>query len=292
MTAHDIAFLGLGIMGGPMAGWLSKHGHRVKVWNRTNSKAQAWGQKHQGIVATTIADAVKKADIVIACVGDDPDARAVAEAAYTNMAPGSLYIDHTTTSAHLAYSLSQATQARGIDWMDAPVSGGQAGAMNGRLTAMCGASNAVFTRAEPIISSYCATRVRIGEAGTGQLAKMVNQIAIAGVVQGLAEALAFAQAQMLDTAAVLAAISKGAAGSWQMDNRWSTMAEGKFDFGFAVDWMRKDLRIALEAASACGLDLALTKLVDSYYAQIQAEGGGRLDTSSLVKRFTVGVAKP
>jgi 3-hydroxyisobutyrate dehydrogenase len=285
MSSHKIAFLGLGVMGGPMAGWLAKQDHQLSVWNRTASKAQTWAQDQKATIASTIADAVKKADFVIACVGDDPDAQAVAEAAFEAMAPGSLYIDHTTTSAHLAQSLQKAGQSRGIDWMDAPVSGGQAGAINGRLTAMCGASEAVFARAEPIISAYCATRVRIGEAGSGQLAKMVNQIAIAGVVQGLAEALAFAQAQKLDTEAVLAAISKGAAGSWQMDNRWSTMAEGKFDFGFAVDWMRKDLRIALEAAGTCGLDLSMTKLVDGFYAQIQADGGGRLDTSSLAKRF-------
>ena len=285
MSSHKIAFLGLGVMGGPMAGWLAKQGHQLSVWNRTASKAHAWAQDQEATAASTIADAVEKADFVIACVGDDPDAQAVAEAAFEGMTPGSLYIDHTTTSAHLAQSLQKEGQARGIDWMDAPVSGGQAGAINGRLTAMCGASEAVFERAEPIISAYCATRVRIGEAGSGQLAKMVNQIAIAGVVQGLAEALAFAQAQKLDTAAVLAAISKGAAGSWQMDNRWSTMAEGKFDFGFAVDWMRKDLRIALEAAGTCGLDLSLTKLVDGFYAQIQADGGGRLDTSSLAMRF-------
>jgi 3-hydroxyisobutyrate dehydrogenase-like beta-hydroxyacid dehydrogenase len=285
MSPQKIAFLGLGVMGGPMAGWLAKQDHQLSVWNRTASKAQTWAQDQKATIASTIADAVKKADCVIACVGDDPDAQAVAEEAFEGMAPGSLYIDHTTTSAHLAQSLEKTGQARGIAWMDAPVSGGQAGAINGRLTAMCGASEAVFARAEPIISAYCATRVRIGEAGSGQLAKMVNQIAIAGVVQGLAEALAFAQAQKLDTAAVLAAISKGAAGSWQMDNRWSTMAAGKFDFGFAVDWMRKDLRIALEAAGACGLDLSMTKLVDDFYAQIQADGGGRLDTSSLVKRF-------
>ncbi len=290
MSSHKVAFLGLGVMGGPMAGWPAKEGHHLSVWNRTMSKAQAWAKDLKATVASSIATATQNADIVIACVGDDPDARAVAEAAFEGMAPGSLYIDHTTTSAHLAQSLHQAGQARGIDWMDAPVSGGQAGAINGRLTAMCGASEAVFSRAEPIISAYCATRVRIGEAGSGQLAKMVNQIAIAGVVQGLAEALAFAKAQKLDTSAVLAAISKGAAGSWQMDNRWSTMAEGSFDFGFAVDWMRKDLRIALEAAGECGLDLSLTKLVDGFYAQIQADGGGRLDTSSLAKRLTKGVA--
>ena len=292
MTAQSIAFLGLGVMGGPMAGWLAKQGHHLRVWNRTASKAHAWAHEHSGLVSVRIQEAVEGADFVIACVGDDPDARAVAEAAYEYMAPGSLYIDHTTTSAHLAQSLQQAGQARGIDWMDAPVSGGQAGAINGRLTAMCGASGAVFARAEPIISAYCATRVRIGEAGSGQLAKMVNQIAIAGVVQGLAEALAFAQAHSLDTSAVLAAISKGAAGSWQMDNRWSTMAEGSFDFGFAVDWMRKDLRIALQAAGACGLDLSMTKLVDGFYGEIQADGGGRLDTSSLAKRLTKGVVAP
>lgn len=285
MTQSHLAFLGLGVMGGPMAGWLVKHGHQVKVWNRTPAKAEAWAGSNPGEVAASIQEAVAGADFVMACVGDDPDARAVALSAFQAMKPGAVYIDHTTTSATLSQELAQHSEAAGLDWLDAPVSGGQAGAINGRLTAMCGAKAAVFDRAKPILSAYCATLVRIGEAGAGQLAKMVNQIAIAGVVQGLAEAVAFAKAQDLDCDAVLAAISKGAAGSWQMENRWPTMVEGRYDFGFAVDWMRKDLRIVLEAAQGKGLDLALTQMVDGYYAEIQAAGGGRLDTSSLAQRF-------
>ncbi len=286
MSKPTLAFLGLGVMGGPMAGWLVKNGHPVRVWNRTQAKAEAWAQSNPGEVAETIAQAVAGADFVMACVGDDPDARAVALEAFAAMKPGSVYVDHTTTSAALSKELALAASTAGLDWLDAPVSGGQAGAINGRLTAMCGASEAVFERATPVLSAYCANIVRIGEAGAGQLAKMVNQIAIAGVVQGLAEAVSFAKAQELDTDAVLAAISKGAAGSWQMENRWATMVQDRYDFGFAVDWMRKDLRIVLEAAQAKGLDLALTQMVDGYYAEIQADGGGRLDTSSLAKRFT------
>jgi len=286
MSQPTPAFLGLGVMGGPMAGWLVKNGHQVRVWNRTHAKAEAWAQSNPGEVAETIAQAVAGADFVMACVGDDPDARAVALEAFAAMKPGAVYVDHTTTSAALSKELALAASTAGLDWVDAPVSGGQAGAINGRLTAMCGASEAVFERAKPVLSAYCANIVRIGEAGAGQLAKMVNQIAIAGVVQGLAEAVSFAKAQELDTDAVLAAISKGAAGSWQMENRWATMVEDRYDFGFAVDWMRKDLRIVLEAAQSKGLGLALTQLVDGYYAEIQADGGGRLDTSSLAKRFT------
>lgn len=286
MTQPTLAFLGLGVMGGPMAGWLVKNGYQVRVWNRTTAKAEAWAQSNPGEVAETIAQAVAGSDFVMACVGDDPDARAVALEAFANMKPGAVYVDHTTTSAALSKELAVAAAKAGLDWLDAPVSGGQAGAVNGRLTAMCGASEAVFEGAKPVLSAYCAYIVRIGEAGAGQLAKMVNQIAIAGVVQGLAEAVSFAKAQELDTDAVLAAISKGAAGSWQMENRWATMVEDRYDFGFAVDWMRKDLRIVLEAAQTKGLDLALTQMVDGYYAEIQADGGGRLDTSSLAKRFT------
>jgi len=286
MTQPTLAFLGLGVMGGPMAGWLVKNGYQVRVWNRTPAKADAWAQSNPGEVAETIAQAVAGSDFVMACVGDDPDARAVALEAFANMKPGAVYVDHTTTSAALSKELAVAAAKASLEWLDAPVSGGQAGAVNGRLTAMCGASEAVFERAKPVLSAYCANIVRIGEAGAGQLAKMVNQIAIAGVVQGLAEAVSFAKAQELDTDAVLAAISKGAAGSWQMENRWATMVEDRYDFGFAVDWMRKDLRIVLEAAQTKGLDLALTQMVDGYYAEIQADGGGRLDTSSLAKRFT------
>jgi 3-hydroxyisobutyrate dehydrogenase len=286
MSGLSVAFLGLGVMGGPMAGWLAAKGHQVTVWNRTVSKAEAWADANKGLTCTTIEEAVRGVEVVLACVGDDPDALAVGTSALNAMEAGSLYVDHTTTSAHVAQTLAAATSARGIGFVDAPVSGGQAGAVNGKLTAMCGGSQADFDRARPALESYCANIIRIGEAGAGQSAKMVNQIAIAGVVQGLAEAVTFAKAQGLDTDAVLAAISKGAAGSWQMDNRWKTMVEGKFDFGFAVDWMRKDLRIVLEAAKANGAHLELTQMVDHFYAEIQAQGGGRLDTSSLAKRLS------
>jgi 3-hydroxyisobutyrate dehydrogenase len=285
MSGLNVTFLGLGVMGGPMAGWLANKGHKVTVWNRTQAKAEIWVSENQGTAAPTIVLAVAHADMVMACVGDDPDALDVGAAAINAMQAGSLYVDHTTTSAHVARILAAIAGARGIGWVDAPVSGGQAGAVNGRLTAMCGSTQTDFDRANSVLEAYCANIVRIGEAGSGQSAKMVNQIAIAGVVQGLAEAVAFSKAEGLDTDAVLAAISKGAAGSWQMDNRWPTMVAGKFDFGFAVDWMRKDLRIVLEAAAANGTDLTMTQLVDSFYAQIQKDGGGRLDTSSLAKRL-------
>jgi 3-hydroxyisobutyrate dehydrogenase len=285
MSALNVTFLGLGVMGGPMAGWLATKGYMVTVWNRTLAKSEAWTRENQGTAAPTIALAVAQADMVMACVGDDPDALEVGTAALNSMRAGSLYVDHTTTSAHVARTLASLANERGIGWVDAPVSGGQAGAINGRLTAMCGGTQANFDAAIPVLEAYSANIVRIGEAGSGQSAKMVNQIAIAGVVQGLAEAVAFSKAEGLDTDAVLAAISKGAAGSWQMDNRWSTMVASKFDFGFAVDWMRKDLRIVLEAAAANGTDLTMTQLVDSFYAQIQKDGGGRLDTSSLAKRL-------
>ncbi len=285
MKKARLAFLGLGVMGGPMAGWLATHGYSVTVWNRTQAKSNQWAQTNNGTISPSIELAVAQADVVMACVGDDPDALEVGQAAIAAMSPLSLYIDHTTTSAHAAQTLSRAAAARDIGWLDAPVSGGQAGAIGGRLTAMCGGSTEDFDRARPFLEAYCATIVRIGEAGSGQSAKMVNQIAIAGVVQGLAEAVAFAKAQDLDTDAVFSAISKGAAGSWQMDNRWSTMVAGEFDFGFAVDWMRKDLRIVLEAAKIKGVNLELTKLIDGFYAQIQQDGGGRLDTSSLAARL-------
>ena len=285
MSTLNVAFLGLGVMGAPMAGWLATKGYKVNVWNRTASKAQAWTQNNAGTACTAIEDTVAGASLVLACVGDDPDALAVGQAALAAMSQGSLYVDHTTTSAHVAKTLAAAAVARGIGWLDAPVSGGQAGAVNGRLTAMCGGAQADFDHAKSVLEAYCANIVRIGEAGSGQGAKMVNQIAIAGVVQGLAEAVAFAKAEGLDTDAVLAAISKGAAGSWQMDNRWPTMVDAKFDFGFAVDWMRKDLRIVLEAARANGTSLQMTQLVDGFYEEIQRDGGGRLDTSSLAKRL-------
>ena len=285
MNNLSVAFLGLGVMGGPMAGWLATKGHKVAVWNRTASKAQDWAQIYNGVVCGTIVEAVAQADVVLVCVGDDPDALSVGHEAINAMRPKSLYVDHTTTSAHVAQALANEASARGIGWIDAPVSGGQAGAVKGVLTAMCGGTLTDFERAKPILEAYCANIVRIGEAGSGQSAKMVNQIAIAGIVQGLAEAVAFAKAQGLDTDAVLSAISKGAAGSWQMNNRWTTMVAGEFDFGFAVDWMRKDLRIVLEAARDTGTKLDMTQMVDQFYAEIQQSGGGRLDTSSLAKRL-------
>jgi 3-hydroxyisobutyrate dehydrogenase len=282
----EVAFLGLGTMGAPMAGWLVKAGHEVSAWNRSPARAEAFAAAHPGAqLSETIESAVAGAEAVMACVGDDPDAEDVAHEAFAGMARGALYIDHTTTSARLARSLAALADGAGIGWVDAPVSGGQAGAQNGRLTAMCGASAGDFARARPLLEAYAATIVHIGEAGAGQGAKMVNQIAIAGVLQGLAEAVHFAKAQGLDTAAVLAAISQGAAGSWQMHNRWTTMADGRFDFGFAVDWMRKDLRIVLEEARDCGARLPLTALVDQFYADVQASGAGRWDTSSLVTRL-------
>jgi 3-hydroxyisobutyrate dehydrogenase len=285
MTTKTVAFLGLGVMGGPMAGWLAKSGFDVRVWNRTPGKVDDWCKHNQGFGANSIKEAVAEADVVMACVGDDPDAREVGALAIASMKPTTLYIDHTTTSATVARELAFLAEKSGIGWIDAPVSGGQAGAVNGKLTAMCGGLEVDFERAQPVLRAYCANIVRIGGAGRGQSAKMVNQIAIAGVVQGLAEAVAFAKAEGLDTDAVLAAISKGAAGSWQMDNRWPTMVAGKFDFGFAVDWMRKDLRIVLEAARDNGTNLQMTKMVDGFYEEIQNAGGGRLDTSSLAKRL-------
>lgn len=285
MSKRKIAFLGLGVMGGPMAGWLAHHGHDVRVWNRTLARAQDWQTRHNGTVCASLEEAVSDVDVAIACVGDDPDALSVGTDAISVMAADSLYIDHTTTSAKVAQALADVARQSGIGFVDAPVSGGQAGAINGRLTAMCGGSEMDFDRAKSVTAAYCANIVRIGEVGSGQSAKMVNQIAIAGVVQGLAEAVAFAKAEGLDTEAVLAAISKGAAGSWQMENRWPTMVAGTYDFGFAVDLMRKDLRIVLEAATTNGTTLALTQMVDGFYEDIQQRGGGRLDTSSLALRL-------
>jgi 3-hydroxyisobutyrate dehydrogenase len=274
MSTQRIAFLGLGVMGAPMAGWLVAKGFESRAWNRTAAKAEAWAERHGHVVVGSIAEAVEGVDVVCVCVGDDADARAVAVAAFEAMPRGALYVDHTTTSAALARELSGLAAQRGLMFVDAPVSGGQAGAEGGRLTAMCGGTEAACAKAEPVLAAYCATIVRLGEAGSGQLAKMVNQIAIAGVVQGLAEAMRFAEVQGLDLDGVMAA-----------NNRWPSMAEGRFDFGFAVDWMRKDLRIVREAAAEAGLDLPLTTLVDGFYADVQAMGGGRWDTSSLIARM-------
>lgn len=281
-----IAFLGLGVMGAPMAGWLVSAGHAVRGWNRSPARGQAWATAADGRhLALSLEEAVTGADVAIACVGDDPDALSVGRAALAVLAPGSLYVDHTTTSAHVARTLSDEAAARGIGFVDAPVSGGEAGAVNGRLTAMLGGQDAAVARARDILGAYCATVVPIGPAGSGQLAKMANQIAIAGVVQGLAESMAFCEAAGLPLDPVFEAISKGAAGSWQMNNRWATMAQGSFDFGFAVDWMRKDLRIVQEQAAASGVTLPVTTMVDGFYGEVQAMGGARWDTSSLVARM-------
>lgn len=280
-----VAFIGLGVMGGPMAGHLARSDHDVAVFNRSEEKARDWAQKHKGRTYSTVAGAVEGADIVFACVGADRDVREVFEAAAPAMRKGAIFVDHTTASAGLARELAERAEERGLGFLDAPVSGGQAGAEAGRLTVMAGGAPGVFAEAEPVMRAYAANMTLIGPAGSGQLAKMVNQICIAGVVQGLAEALHFAKRADLDAEKVIAAISKGAAQSWQMENRWKTMVDGKFDFGFAVDWMRKDLGLVLEEAELNGATLELTRLVDGYYADVQAMGGKRWDTSSLIARL-------
>jgi len=280
-----LAFIGLGVMGGPMAGHLAAAGHDVAVYNRSRLKADAWADRHGGRATHSPAEAADGASAVIACVGTDNDVREVATAAFPSMAPGTVWIDHSTVSAKLARELAAEAETHGILALDAPVSGGEAGAVAGALAAMCGGSQAAFDAAKPILDIYCARAVLIGEAGSGQLAKMVNQIAIAGVVEGLAEAVHFTKKAGLDPEKVFDAISGGAAASWQMLNRWPTMVDGKYDFGFAVDWMRKDLGLTLDEALAHGATLPLAELVDQFYAEIQAAGGGRLDTSSLLKRY-------
>ena len=282
------AFIGLGVMGFPMAGHLAARGHEVVVYNRSPEKAQHWLEQHAGESAKTPAEAARGADIVFCCVGNDDDVREVTlgeQGALQTMSPGGILVDHTTASATLARELHAAAAERRVGFLDAPLSGGQAGAESGQLTIMVGGDRAVFERAQPVMDSYAKAITRIGPAGSGQLAKMVNQICIAGVLQGLSEGLHFAQRANLDIAKVIGAISQGAAQSWQMDNRWQTMVNGEFDFGFAVDWMRKDLGIALEEAQSNGACLELTKLVDSYYAEVQALGGSRWDTSSLIARL-------
>lgn len=279
------AFLGLGVMGFPMAGHLIKAGHEVSVWNRTAAKASQWAAQYGGTAAATPRAAVAAADFVFLCLGDDPDVRTIAAQVMPAMQPGAILIDHTTASAELARELAERARAAGLGFIDAPVSGGQAGAENGQLTIMCGGSEADFARAEPVMDAYAKAASLIGEAGSGQLAKMVNQICIAGIVEGLSEGLHFAKRAGLDPAKVIGAISKGAAQSWQMENRWKTMVEGKFDYGFAVDWMRKDLRITLDEASRNGADLPVASLVDEFYAEVQAAGGKRWDTSSLIYRL-------
>ncbi len=279
------AFIGLGVMGAPMAGHLARADHDVRVYNRTEEKARDWAQKHKGRTYSSIADAAEGADIVFSCVGNDRDLREVFEAAAKSMRKGAIFVDHTTASATIARELAEKAETAGFGFLDAPVSGGQAGAEAGRLTVMAGGEPNVFAEAEPIMRAYAANLTLIGPAGSGQLAKMVNQICIAGVLQGLAEGLHFAKRADLDIEKVIGAISKGAAQSWQMENRWKTMTEGRFDFGFAVDWMRKDLGLVLEEAERNGATLALTQMIDEYYADVQAMGGKRWDTSSLIARL-------
>lgn len=282
------AFIGLGVMGYPMAGHLQQRGISTTVYNRTAAKAAAWQQQYGGKVAVTPAAAAQDAHIVLLCVGNDDDVRSVVygpEGVLATMAEGSLLIDHTTASADLARELAAACAAQNIGFLDAPVSGGQAGAVNGVLTAMVGGEPAAFERAQPVLECYAKTRRLMGAAGAGQLAKMVNQICIANVVQGVAEGLSLARAVGLDPDELVGAIGQGAAGSWQLLNRYKTMWEGEYEHGFAVDWMRKDLAIAMQEASRQGVSLPCTAIIDQFYAEIQSMGGNRWDTSSLFKRF-------
>ncbi len=283
-----IAFLGLGVMGYPMAGHLSATGHDVTVYNRTTAKAEAWVAQHGGALAKTPRLACEGADFVMACVGNDNDLRGVClgeDGAFGGMAGGSIFVDHTTVSAAVTRALYEAAETREIAFIDAPLSGGQGGAEAGQLSVMCGGDQTPYDKAAPVIAAYAKMCRRIGDSGAGQMTKMCNQIAIAGVVQGLSEALHFAQKAGLDGAAVVEVISQGAAGSWQMSNRYKTMLDDRFDHGFAVDWMRKDLGICLDAADENGASLPLTALVDQFYKDVQKLGGGRWDTSSLLKRL-------
>lgn len=286
-----LAFLGLGVMGYPMAGHLAAAGHDVTVYNRTSAKAEAWVKEHGGAMAKTPADAAQGAEMVMACVGNDDDLRAVCigdDGAFAGMADGTLFVDHTTVSDAVTKELASIGADKGIGFVDAPVSGGQAGAENGQLSIMCGGSQADYDRAEAVITTYAKLCRRIGESGAGQMTKMCNQIAIAGLVQGLSEALHFAQKAGLDGEAVVEVISQGAAGSWQMQNRYQTMLSDEYNHGFAVDWMRKDLAICLSTADENGASLPVTALVDQFYKDVQKLGGGRWDTSSLLKRLASG----
>lgn len=283
-----VAFLGLGVMGFPMAGHLAAAGHEVTVYNRTPAKAEAWSSRHKGRHATTPRAAAKGAEFVMACVGNDDDLRQVCtgeDGAFAGMAKGAIFVDHTTVSAQVTRELAQAARDAGLGFVDAPVSGGQAGAENGQLSIMCGGSAQDYAAAEPIMAAYARICRRMGDSGAGQLTKMCNQIAIAGLVQGLAESLNFAERAGLSIPEVVEVISQGAAGSWQMQNRHASMAEGKYDFGFAVDWMRKDLGICLSTADETGASLPVTALVDQFYKEVQQMGGGRWDTSSLIARL-------
>ena len=286
--AKTAAFLGLGVMGHPMAGHLARAGHRVTVYNRTAAKAAAWTREYGGSAAATPREAAAGADFVFSCVGNDDDLRSVVlgdQGAFAGMKKGAVFVDHTTASAEVARELSTAAQGLGLQFIDAPVSGGQAGAVNGLLTVMCGGDQVAFDAMKPVAMAFSRAVTRVGDSGAGQLAKMVNQVCIAGLVQGLAEGIAFGQRAGLDMKLVLEVIGKGAAQSWQMDNRGGTMVDDKFDFGFAVDWMRKDLGLVLDEGRRNGAKLPVTALVDQFYADVQSLGGGRWDTSSLIKRL-------
>ncbi|UZG44174.1 NAD(P)-dependent oxidoreductase [Caldimonas thermodepolymerans] len=288
ITPHAVAFIGLGVMGYAMAGHLARAGHKVTVYNRTTAKAERWVQEYGGTLAKTPAEAAQGADIVFACVGNDDDLRSVTtgeHGAFAAMKAGAIFVDHTTASANVARELSAIARKRGFAFVDAPVSGGNLGAINGVLTVMCGGDAAGFEKMKPVAMAYSKAVTLLGDSGAGQLAKMVNQICIAGLVQGLSEAIAFGQKAGLDMNAVLDVISKGAAQSWQMENRGPTMVRDEFDFGFAVDWMRKDLGLCLDEARRNGARLPVTALVDQFYAEVQAMGGGRWDTSSLIRRL-------
>jgi len=283
-----VSFIGLGVMGYPMAGHISKAGHDVTVYNRTKSKAEKWIKEHKGVIADTPEAAAKNSDFVFTCVGNDNDLREVAigkKGIFNTIKKGSVYIDNTTASAEVARELYKNAKAHGFDFLDAPVSGGQAGAEKGALTVMIGGDTQPYKKAEPIIKCYSKKMKLLGPSGSGQLAKMVNQICIAGVVQGLSEAINFGLNAKLKMEDVIETISKGAAQSWQMENRYKTMIDDKFDYGFAVDWMRKDLKIAMEEAKRNNSPLPVTKIIDEYYEEVQKMGGNRWDTSSLIKRF-------
>ncbi len=283
-----VAFVGLGVMGYPMAGFLAGAGHEVTVFNRTKGKAEAWQKIHGGAIANTPAAAAAVAEIVFCCVGDDPDVRVVIlgdEGVLEGISDGAVVVDHTTASAKLAREAYQAAKEKNVGFLDAPLSGGQAGAQSGQLSIMVGGDADIYERVLPVMQCYAKACTHIGPVGSGQLAKMANQVCIAGVVQGLSEALHFVKRAGLDPAAVIGAISKGAAQSWQMENRWETMVNNEFDFGFAVEWMRKDLRITLEEAATNGATLEMTGLVDGFYEEVQGLGGNRWDTSSLIARL-------
>lgn len=288
MQSLQVAFLGLGVMGGPMAGHLADAGHRLRVYNRTRAKTEQWLTRHPGTLAESAADAARDADVVIAMVSDDPDVREVAvgeKGAFHTMRKDAVFVDHSTASANLARELATEAEKRGLHFIDAPVTGGQAGAESGALTIMAGGDESVFERVRPVLTAYAKAATWMGPAGSGQLTKMVNQICVVGLLQALAEGVDFGLRAGLDMKRVLNLLSQGAAGSWQMQHRGPTMVEGRFDFGFAVDLMRKDLRICMEEAARNGAELSVARLVDSFYADIQAMGGGRWDTSSLIKRL-------